>query len=414
MPAEILMPALSPTMTEGTLARWLVNEGDEVAAGDPVAEIETDKATMEVEAVDEGRLARILVAEGTEHVAVGTVLAVIAAEGESIEEVAATAAAAPPEPAPAEAKPEAPPQAAPAVAPPPPEPAPQAPAAKGARIFATPLARRLAAERGIDLAQVAGSGPHGRIVKRDIEAFVPGVAAPAAAVLAPAAYEEIRLSAMRKTIARRLSESKRTIPHFYLTVDIELDELLALRKKLNARGERDGIKLSVNDFIIRAMALAIKRVPDANVQFAEDKLLRFARADIAVAVAVKGGLITPVIRGAETKTLVQISAEMKALADKARAGALTPEEYEGGTISLSNLGMYGIKQFDAVINPPQAAILAIGAGEPRAVVKDGEIAVATVMTATLSCDHRAIDGATGADYLAALKDLLEDPLALLL
>ncbi len=233
-------------------------------------------------------------------------------------------------------------------------------------------------------------------------------------MLAPAAYEEIRLSAMRKTIARRLSESKRTIPHFYLTVDIELDELLALRKKLNARGERDGIKLSVNDFIIRAMALAIKRVPDANVQFAEDKLLRFARADIAVAVAVKGGLITPVIRGAETKTLVQISAEMKALADKARAGALTPEEYEGGTISLSNLGMYGIKQFDAVINPPQAAILAIGAGEPRAVVKDGEIAVATVMTATLSCDHRAIDGATGADYLAALKDLLEDPLALLL
>ena len=410
MPAQILMPALSPTMTEGTLARWLVGEGDAVVAGDPVAEIETDKATMEVEAVDEGRLARILVPDGSEHVAVGTVLAIIADEGEEIGDIETAA----PEPAPVAAQP-APVEPSP---PAPPVQAPTAPmpTAKGARIFATPLARRLATERGVDLAQVAGSGPHGRIVKRDIEAFVPG-AAPAAAVgegLVPAAYEEIRLSTMRKTIARRLSESKRTIPHFYLTVDIELDELLGLRKKLNARGQAQGIKLSVNDFIIRAMALAIKRVPDANVQFAEDKLLRFARADISVAVAVPGGLVTPVIRAAETKTLTQTSAEMKALAEKARGGSLAPEDYQGGTISLSNLGMYGIKQFDAVINPPQAAILAVGAGTPRAVVKDGEIAIATVMTATLSCDHRAIDGATGAEYLAALKDLLEDPLALLL
>ncbi|MFQ5533216.1 MAG: pyruvate dehydrogenase complex dihydrolipoamide acetyltransferase [Sphingomonadales bacterium] len=401
MTIEITMPALSPTMTEGKLAKWLVREGDAVAAGDVIAEIETDKATMEIEVTDDGVLGKILVAEGAEEIAVGSPIALIAEDGEDIADLNA------PAPAPKAMEPESPQPAAPTA---------DTPAqAKTGRVAASPLARRLAGERSINLAEVTGSGPRGRVVKRDIEAFEPAAPAttPKLAALGPAAeFEEIKLSMMRKTIARRLSEAKRDVPHFYLTVDIEIDELLELRKKLNARA--DGFKLSVNDFIIRAMAVALAKVPDANVQFAGDKLLRFKRADVSVAVAIEGGLVTPVVHAAETKGLRQISGEMKALAEKARAGRLTPEDYEGGAISLSNLGMFGIKNFDAVINPPQAAILAVGAGEQRAVVKDGALAVATVMSATMSCDHRAINGATGAQYLNAVKDLLEDPLRLLI
>ena len=414
MTIEITMPALSPTMEEGTLAKWLVKEGDKVAAGDIIAEIETDKATMEVEATDDGVIGKLLVPDDTEEIAVGTAIAILLEDGEDAGDVA------PPKPAP---KPAPKPKAKKKKDPQPvPEPVPSAPpAAKpeaveaGDRVAASPMARRLARERGIDLAAVTGTGPGGRIVKHDIETLA---AAPEAAVTAPAEappaaeYEEVRLSQMRKTIARRLAEAKREIPHFYLTVDVEIDALLELRKQLNDRAE--DFKLSINDFIIRAMALATVKVPDANVQFAGDKLLRFAHADVAVAVAVKGGLVTPVIRSAEVKSLRQISAEMGALAEKARAGRLVPGDYEGGTISLSNLGMYGIKQFDAVINPPQAAILAVGAGEQRAVVRDGALAVATIMSTTISCDHRAVDGATGAQYLTAVKALLEDPLRLVM
>ncbi len=409
MTIEITMPALSPTMEEGTLAKWLVKEGDTVAAGDIIAEIETDKATMEVEATDDGVVGKLLVPDDTAEIAVGTAIALLLEDGEDAGALAA------PKPAPkpkkkkaAEPVPEVVPKAPPVTKP---EAVESKAAEPGDRIAASPMARRLARERGIDLAAVTGTGPGGRIVKQDIEGYAE---APKATVEAPAAaeYEEVRLSQMRKTIARRLAEAKREIPHFYLTVDVEIDALLELRKQLNDRAE--DFKLSINDFIIRAMALATGKVPDANVQFAGDKLRRFARADVSVAVAVEGGLVTPVIRSAETKSLRRISAEMGALAEKARAGKLVPGDYEGGTISLSNLGMYGIKQFDAVINPPQAVILAIGAGMQRAVVKDGVLAVATVMSATLSCDHRAVDGATGAQYLTAVKALLEDPLRLVM
>ncbi len=430
MPITITMPALSPTMTEGTLAKWMVKEGDSVASGDIIAEIETDKATMEVEAIDEGIVGQILVAEGTEGVAVNTPIAVILEEGEAADDV--TPAAAAPAPAPAAA---APAPAAPAAAPAPSAgngKAPPAPVtAAGERVKASPLARRMAAQAGLDLTAVAGGGPGGRIVKADIEAAVAApvpVAAPAAAPLAapaPAAPSAVPadphqpaftlepLSQMRKTIARRLSESKQTVPHFYLTVDCELDALLALRKSLNDKAE-GAYRLSVNDLVIKAAAVALKRVPAANASYGEEGLKLFHSADISVAVATERGLITPIVRNAGEKGLETISAEMKSLAERAQAGKLMPEDYLGGTFSISNLGMYGIKQFEAVINPPQACILAVGAGEQRPVVKDGALAVATVMSVTLSVDHRAVDGAIGAEYLGAFKRLIEDPVTMLL
>lgn len=415
MPIEITMPALSPTMEKGNLAKWLVKPGDTIAPGDVIAEIETDKATMEVEAVDDGTIGRLLVDEGAEDVPVGQVIALLLAEGE--DESALNKAAAP---AKAEAEaPKAQPQATqPAAAPK--QAAGPAPKDDGKRVKASPLARRLAQEAGIDLAALAGSGPRGRVVKRDLADAKPGkAAAPAAKPAAPAMpadapYEEIKLPGMRKVIAKRMTEAKTTVPHFYLSVDIELDELLAARKTLNARLEGSDVKLSVNDFIIRASALALKRVPEANAQYAGDTIYRYSRADISVAVAIAGGLITPVIRGACGKGLAEISTEMKALAAKARDGKLMPEDYQGGTFSISNLGMFGIKSFDAVINPPQGAILAVGAGEQRPAVKNGQLAVATVMTCTLSVDHRVLDGAIGASFLKELKGYLENPVTMLL
>jgi pyruvate dehydrogenase E2 component (dihydrolipoamide acetyltransferase) len=432
MATTILMPALSPTMTEGKLAQWLKAEGETVSAGDVIAEIETDKATMEVEAVDEGVLGKIVVAAGTDGVAVNSVIAVLLEDGEDLSDVdiaglaaaAAPASPAPASPAPAPAAP-APAAAPPVAAPPAPVAAAQAapPAASGTRIFASPLARRIAADAGLDLGHVSGSGPRGRIVKRDVEAAIAS-GVPAAAPAAPAApvavgampgmpdYIAIPNSMMRKTIARRLSESKQQAPHFYLTVDCRLDELLELRKKLN--NNATDFKLSVNDLIIRAAALALKQVPAANASWFEDEIRQWQAVDISVAVAIDGGLITPIIRGAEGKGLKQISAEMKDLAGRARDGKLLPEEYQGGTFSISNLGMFGIKEFAAVINPPQGAILAVGAGEQRPVVNDGELAVATVMSCTLSSDHRVVDGAVGAEFMQAFKLLIEDPLKMLL
>ena len=411
MPVQILMPALSPTMTEGTLARWLKTEGDAVEPGDIVAEVETDKATMEVEAVDEGVLGRILVAEGTESVAINTPIAVLLGEGEDAAAIEAPAPAA------------APPPAAPAAAPEPAAPA-AAPAKPAGRIFASPLARRMAAQAGLDLATLTGSGPRGRIVKRDIETALAAAPAPAPALQAPppaaappaapegAAVTEVPNSGMRKTIARRLAESKQTVPHFYLTVDCEIDALLDIRKDLNARA--GGHKLSVNDFVVRAVALALRAVPEANATWTDAATLRYDTVDVSVAVAVDGGLVTPVVRNADAKGLAAISAEMADFAARARDGKLLPEEYRGGGFSVSNLGMYGIREFAAVINPPQAGILAVGAGEQRPVVKDGALAVATVMSCTLSGDHRVIDGAIGARFLAAFKGLVEDPLTMLL
>lgn len=411
MPIEIKMPALSPTMEEGTLAKWLVKEGDKVSSGDIMAEIETDKATMEFEAVDEGVIVSIAVPEGSEGVKVGTVIAILAGEDED-------ASAPAPKPA-AVAKTEAAPAPVPAAAPVPV--AAQAP--RGDRIVASPLAKRIAEQKGVDLKTVQGSGPGGRIVKADVEGAQPGaapaaVAAPVAA--APAAsvpdfgipYEAEKLNNVRKTIARRLTEAKQTIPHIYLTVDVRLDTLLKLRGELNAALEADGIKLSVNDLLIKALAKALIRVPKCNVSFAGDELRKFARADISVAVAAPSGLITPIIVDAAGKGVGQISTEMKALADKAREGKLMPHEYQGGTASLSNLGMFGIKQFEAVINPPQGMILAVGAGEKRPFVVDGALGVATVMSATGSFDHRAIDGADGAQLMQAFQDLVEKPLGL--
>ncbi len=440
MPTNILMPALSPTMEKGNLAKWLKKEGDTIKSGDIIAEIETDKATMEVEAVDEGILAKIVVPEGTADVAVNEVIGVIAGEGEDAKSVAAPAAGGAPkaeapkaEPAKAEAAPAAAAAAAPAKA-------------DGNRPFASPLARRLAKEAGLDLAAIQGSGPHGRIVEKDVEAAkkgggakaapaavpagAPGAPKPAAAPLAagpsdeqikklfePGSYEEIPHDGMRKTIARRLTEAKQTIPHFYVTLDCELDALLKLRAELNAAApEKDGkpaYKLSVNDMVIKALALALRAVPDANVSWTDGAMLKHKHADVGVAVSIPGGLITPIVRDACHKTLSQISNEMKDYATRAKARKLKPEEYQGGTTAVSNLGMFGVKDFAAVINPPHATILAVGAGEPRVVVKNGQPAVATVMSVTLSTDHRAVDGALGAELLQAFKGYIEKPMAML-
>ena len=417
MPIELKMPALSPTMEEGTLAKWLVKEGDQINSGDIIAEIETDKATMEFEAVDEGTVAAISIAEGTENVAVGTVIAMLAEEGEDVSE-AAKAPAAPSEPAPAkEAEPAPGPTPAPA-----PAPVPDPARAPGDRVIASPLAKRIAEQKGVDLSTITGSGPNGRIVKADVENAQPGAApasAPASATTpAPtpadgdAPFEEQKLNNVRKVIARRLTEAKQTVPHIYLTVDVRLDALLKLRKELNASLEADGVKLSVNDLLIKALARALQRVPKCNVSFQGDTLHAYSRQDISVAVAAPSGLITPIIRDAGRKGLAQISGEMKELAGKARDGKLQPHEYQGGTASLSNLGMFGTKQFDAVINPPQGMILAVGAGEQRPHVVDGALAVATVMSATGSFDHRAIDGADGAQLMEAFQQLCENPMGL--
>ncbi len=433
MPIELKMPALSPTMEEGTLAKWLVKEGDTVKSGDLLAEIETDKATMEFEAIDEGVVSQILVAEGTDNVKVGTVIAVIAGEGEDAGSAKAAPAPAPAAAPAAEPKAEAP---APAAAPAPtPAPAPAAaPAASGDRIKASPLAKRLAAEQGIDLKSLTGTGPGGRIVKADLEGAPAGAAAPAAtaapapAAAAPAAvpapatagaipdfgipHEDTKLSGMRKTIARRLTESMQQSPHIYLTVDIRLDALLKLRGELNASLESRGVKLSVNDMLIKALAVALERVPACNVSFGGDVMRQYKRADISVAVSIPGGLITPIIVDAGGKSMSKISTEMSELAAKAKEGKLQPSEYQGGTASISNMGMMGIKQFTAVINPPQAMIMAIGAGEKRPYVVDDALAIATVMSATGSFDHRAIDGADGALLMKTFKELVENPLGL--
>jgi pyruvate dehydrogenase E2 component (dihydrolipoamide acetyltransferase) len=471
MALDIKMPALSPTMEEGTLSRWLVKVGDTVASGDVMAEIETDKATMEFEAVDEGVIAEIVIEAGTENVKVGAVIARLTVEGEA---AAPAPAAAPAAAAPAAAAdgPAATPTAkklaevngidlagitgtgpkgkitkedvevaivagggsvaaapAPAAAPVA-APAPAPVAASGARVVASPLAKRIAADKGIDLALVTGTGPNGRIVKEDVEGFTPGAAAtapapaataaaapaptptPAPAIEGGAPFAEEKLSGVRKVIARRLTESKQTVPHFYLTIDIRLDPLLELRAQLNKSLEPDGVKLSVNDLLIKALARALIRVPQCNVSYHGDTLRRYSRADISVAVAAPSGLITPVITSADTKGLAAISTEMKTLAGKARDGKLMPHEYQGGTASLSNLGMFGIKQFDAVINPPQGMILAVGAGQQAPYVVDGEIKVATVLHASGSFDHRAIDGADGAQLMEAIKQLCENPMGL--
>lgn len=424
MAIEIYMPALSPTMEQGTLAKWLVSEGDTVLSGDMLCEIETDKATMEYEGIDDGVIAKILVPEGTEDVAVGTVIAMIAEEGEDIASIDVAPKAAPK----IEADPVTAPVVAAAPAPvapvaiAPSSPAPAAPVtAGGDRVKASPLARRIAEQKGLDISTIAGSGPKGRIVKADVEAAKAGapttrpqLATAPVAVPTETPFEEIKLNNMRKTIARRLTESKQTVPHFYLTIDCEIDKLLALRKEANADSENTGIKLSVNDFIIKAVALALKKVPDANASFAGDKIYKYKRADISVAVAIDGGLITPVVRGACEKSMASISAEVKDLASRAKEGKLAPQEYTGGTFSISNLGMFGIKEFSAVINPPEGAILAVGAGEQRPVVKDGELAVATVMSVTLSCDHRVIDGSVGSEFLAAFKGYMQNPITMLL
>ncbi|OYX44344.1 MAG: pyruvate dehydrogenase complex dihydrolipoamide acetyltransferase [Rhodobacterales bacterium 32-67-9] len=426
MATEILMPALSPTMEEGTLAKWLVKEGDTVASGDILAEIETDKATMEFEAVDEGIVGKILVAEGTSGVKVNTPIAVMIEDGESADAAPTPKAA----PAAAPAAVAAAPAAAPAA------PAPAAPKSAGGRVLASPLARRLAKEKGVDIAALTGSGPHGRIVKADVEAasVAPKAAVPAAAPAAPAPaamptgpaastvarmyegrdYEEVTLDGMRKTIAARLTEAKQTIPHFYLRRDVQLDALMTFRGELNAQLEARGVKLSVNDFIIKACALALQDVPNANAVWAGDRILKLKPSDVAVAVAIEGGLFTPVLKDAHQKSISALSTEMKDLAARARTRKLAPHEYQGGSFAISNLGMMGIDNFDAVINPPHGAILAVGAGVKKPVVKaDGEIGVATVMSMTLSVDHRVIDGALGAELLKAIVGYLESPMSML-
>ncbi|WP_416831808.1 MAG: 2-oxo acid dehydrogenase subunit E2 [Erythrobacter sp.] len=472
MAIEIKMPALSPTMEEGTLAKWLVKVGDTISSGDIMAEIETDKATMEFEAVDEGTLAAILIEDGAENVAVGKVIAILAEEGEDVDAVGKGGADAAPAstPAPAQAPAASAPASSddgPAATPTArrlaeangvdlgsiegtgpngkitkgdvesvievgggsasPAPAAPAPAGSGGRVIASPLAKRIAEQKGIDLSAVPGTGPNGRIVKADVENYDPasvGTPAPAASAAAPASapaapandydapFEAIKLNNVRKVIARRLTEAKQTIPHIYLTVDVRLDPLLALRKQLNDSLEADGVKLSVNDLIIKALARALQREPQCNVSFQGDVMHQYTRADISVAVAAPTGLITPIIRDAGRKGLAEISTEMKELAGKARDGKLQPHEYQGGTASLSNLGMFGTKQFDAVINPPQAMILAVGAGEQRPYVVDGELLVATVMSVTGSFDHRAIDGVDGAKLLDQFRSLIENPMGL--
>src|SRR5450631_1424219 len=423
MPIDILMPALSPTMEKGNLARWLKKEGDPIKPGDVLAEIETDKATMEVEAVDEGVLAKIVVPDGTADVPVNNVIGLIAGEGEDAKLVASR-------PLPASEKiPEAPPVVPTTVA-------VAVPAFNGEgapRIFASPLARRIAKDAGLDLATLTGSGPHGRIVERDVTAAprVQDSKAPSAPLPAPApsdelirqnfaagSFEEIPHDLMRKTIARRLVEASRTIPHFYLTADCNLDALMALREAMNAAAPRDkegkpSYKISVNDFIVKALATALVRVPDANVTWTESAMLKHKHADVGVAVSIPGGLITPIVRATETKTLSVISGEMKDFSARARARKLRPEEYQGGSTAVSNLGMFGTKSFSAIINPPQATILAVGAGEQRVIVKNGAPTVATMMSVTLSCDHRAVDGVLGAKLLAAFKTLIEQPAGML-
>jgi pyruvate dehydrogenase E2 component (dihydrolipoamide acetyltransferase) len=450
MPINILMPALSPTMEKGNLARWLKKEGDAVKSGDVLAEIETDKATMEIEAVDEGVLAKILVPDGSQDIAVNQPIGVIAAEGEDAASVGASAktggpAPAAAAPAPASAPPAAPEAAKPAAAPreerpsaPAPAPAAQQAPHNGARVFASPLARRVAKEAGLDIGALAGSGPHGRIIERDVRTALAGGVVPAQArapsapapvgggmsdqlikkFFEPGSFTEIPHDSMRKTIARRLVEAKQTIPHFYLSCDCEIDALLALREDINSSAPKDkdgkpAFKVSVNDFVIKAMALALMRAPDANVTWTEAALLKHQHADIGVAVSIPGGLITPVVRKVETKTLSVISNEMKDFAARARARRLRPDEYEGGTTAVSNLGMFGVKNFAAVINPPQATILAVGAGEQRVIVRNGAPAVATIMSVTLSTDHRAVDGALGAQLLQAFRQLIEKPAAML-
>jgi pyruvate dehydrogenase E2 component (dihydrolipoamide acetyltransferase) len=435
MSKTIQMPALSPTMEEGTLAKWLVKEGDTVSSGDLLAEIETDKATMEFEAVDEGVIAKILVAEGSEGVKVGTVIAIIAEEGEDAASVAAGGDKAEAAPAPkADPAPEKADGATPKADPVPAKAAAAPSVASGDRVKASPLARRLAEAKGIDLASVTGTGTNGRIVKADIEGAkagapaaapataAPAAAAPAAAAPAPVAaaaqdfgipHEVVKLSGMRKTIARRLTESKQQVPHIYLTVDIQLDKLLKLRGELNAGLASRKVKLSVNDLLIKALGVALEQVPECNVQFAGDQMLQFKRADISVAVSIPGGLITPIVTDAAGKGVASISTAMKDLASRAKDGKLKPEEYQGGTASLSNMGMFGIKQFEAVINPPQAMIMAIGAGEKRPYIVDDAVQIATVMSATGSFDHRAIDGADGARLMQAFKQLIENPIGLL-
>ena len=462
MPINILMPALSPTMEKGNLAKWLKKEGDKVKSGDVIAEIETDKATMEVEAVDEGTLAKIVVPEGTQDVSVNDVIAVLAGDGEDVKAAVAGAASAPPKaaPAPAEAqataKP-APTTPAPATAPaakaaPTPAaaaPAPQAvaPAPQGnghARTFSSPLARRLAREAGIELARITGSGPHGRVIARDVEEAKSGkglkapAAAPAGATsIAPGgtvapgmsdkqiralfedgSYEVIPHDGMRRTIAQRLTASVQTVPHFYLTMDCNIGKLVEAREEINAAAPKDkdgkpAYKLSVNDFVIKALAIALQRIPNANVSWTDGGMLKHKHSDVGVAVAMPGGLITPIIRKAETKPISVISSEMKDFAARARARRLKPEEYQGGTTAVSNLGMYGIKDFTAVINPPHATILAVGTGEERAIVKNGKIEIAQIMSVTLSCDHRAVDGALGAELIGATKMLIENPVMMM-
>jgi len=433
MPIQILMPALSPTMEEGTLSKWLVKEGDTVSSGDLLAEIETDKATMEFEAVDDGTIGKILIEAGTEGVKVNTAIAVLLEEGESADDIKDAGSA----PAPSKEKSE---ESAPEPegkdATPPTSEAPKS--ADGERIFASPLARRIAADKGLDLSQIDGSGPHGRIVKADVEDAEPtkkasvaksdAAGAPAATAAAPSGqsadavakmyadreYTEVKLDGMRRTIAARLTEAKQTVPHFYLRRDIRLDALLKFRGDLNKQLEARGVKLSVNDFIIKACALALQSVPAANAVWAGDRVLQLKPSDVAVAVAIEGGLFTPVLRDADMKSLSALSAEMKDLAVRARDRKLAPHEYQGGSFAISNLGMFGIDNFDAVINPPHGAILAVGAGVKKPVVgKDGELSVATVMSVTLSVDHRVIDGAMGAELLKHIVENLENPMVML-
>ena len=437
MATEILMPALSPTMEEGTLAKWLVKEGDAVKSGQILAEIETDKATMEFEAVDEGKIGKILIAEGTAGVKVNTPIAILLEDGESLSDIKPAA------PAKAEAAPAAPAAAAAPSA----TPAPAAPVADGKRVFASPLARRIAKDKGLDLSQITGSGPHGRIVRADVEgasaapkaaasgAAAPAAAAPAAAPAAAASkpamasgmsaetvlkmyadrdFTEVPLDGMRRTIAARLTEAKQTIPHFYLRRSVRLDALMAFREQLNKTLEGRGVKLSVNDFIIKACAIALQQVPDCNAVWAGDRILKLKPSDVAVAVAIDGGLFTPVLRDADKKSLSALSAEMKDLATRAKTKKLAPHEYQGGSFAISNLGMMGIENFDAVINPPHGSILAVGAGIKQPVVQaDGSLGVATVMSMTLSVDHRVIDGALGAAFLKAVIEALENPMAML-
>jgi pyruvate dehydrogenase E2 component (dihydrolipoamide acetyltransferase) len=454
MPINILMPALSPTMEKGNLAKWLKKEGDQVKSGDVIAEIETDKATMEVEAVDEGTIARILVPEGTQDVPVNDVIAVLAGDGEDVKAAGAGATAKPiASSAPPKAEAAAPkPVSAPAASTPPAPKAPTSPAMTATppsaapapqsngrdRIFSSPLARRLAKEAGIELGRISGSGPHGRVVARDVEEAKSGnglkapAAAPAGAPMSapsmsdkqvlslfePGSYEIVPHDGMRRTIAQRLTASVQNVPHFYLTVDCDIGKLLAAREEINASAPKDkdgkpAYKLSVNDFVVKAMAIALQRIPDTNVSWTEGGMLKHKHSDIGVAVAMPGGLITPIIRKAETKSLSSISAQMKDFAARARARKLKPEEYQGGTTAVSNLGMYGIKQFTAVINPPHATILAVGTSEQRPVVRDGKIEAAHIMSVTLSCDHRAVDGALGAQLIDAFKMLVENPVMMM-